>query len=46
MKVAILCGNHGTFCAGADLKAVSSGNNRNQIETDGVENAPMGPSRF
>lgn len=41
--VAILTGAAGTFCAGADLKAVASGNgNRMSLEGDG----PMGPSRM
>jgi enoyl-CoA hydratase len=43
LAVAILTGANGTFCAGADLKAVSSGRgNRVQQEGDG----PMGPSRM
>jgi enoyl-CoA hydratase len=42
-KVAILTGAEGTFCAGADLKAVSEGRgNRVAREGDG----PMGPSRM
>lgn len=42
--VAVLQGKYGTFCAGADLKAVASeaGSNRLQREGDG----PMGPSRM
>jgi enoyl-CoA hydratase len=42
--VAILHGEYGTFCAGADLKAVAteSGSNRLSPEGDG----PMGPSRM
>ncbi|MFK7976545.1 MAG: crotonase/enoyl-CoA hydratase family protein [Halioglobus sp.] len=42
--VAILQGKYGTFCAGADLKAVASeaGSNRLQAQGDG----PMGPSRM
>jgi enoyl-CoA hydratase len=43
LAVAILTGASGTFCAGADLKAVSQGRgNRVQQEGDG----PMGPSRM
>ena len=43
LSVAILTGANGTFCAGADLKAVSQGRgNRVQHEGDG----PMGPSRM
>jgi enoyl-CoA hydratase len=41
--VAVLTGAHGTFCAGADLKAISRGEgNRVTPEGDG----PMGPSRM
>ena len=42
-KVAILTGAEGTFCAGADLKAVSAGSG-NLLRTDG--DGPMGPSRM
>ncbi|MFO0723860.1 MAG: crotonase/enoyl-CoA hydratase family protein [Myxococcota bacterium] len=42
-KVAVLTGSGGTFCAGADLKAVARGDaNRLDREGDG----PMGPSRM
>ena len=44
-KVAVLHGEGGTFCAGADLKAVSEGrgsSNPTRREGDG----PMGPSRM
>lgn len=41
--VAILCGAEGTFCAGADLKAVSQGTG-NRVKTTG--NGPMGPTRM
>lgn len=41
--VAVLHGDHGTFCAGADLKAIARGEgNRLDAEGDG----PMGPSRM
>ncbi|MEQ8692091.1 MAG: crotonase/enoyl-CoA hydratase family protein [Pseudomonadales bacterium] len=41
--VAILTGAEGTFCAGADLKAVATGSgNRVQLDGDG----PMGPTRM
>ena len=41
--VGVLYGAHGTFCAGADLKAFAAGNpNRLEPEGDG----PMGPSRM
>jgi enoyl-CoA hydratase len=42
-KVAVLWGEHGTFCAGADLKAIASGT-PNRIAPDG--DGPMGPSRM
>lgn len=42
-RVAVLYGDHGTFCAGADLKAISEGT-PNRIEPDG--DGPMGPSRM
>jgi enoyl-CoA hydratase len=39
----VLYGDHGTFCAGADLKAIAEGRgNRTEPEGDG----PMGPSRM
>lgn len=42
-RVAVLHGRHGTFCAGADLKAVATGQG-NRVEPDG--DGPMGPSRM
>jgi enoyl-CoA hydratase len=44
MSVAVLTGAGGTFCAGADLKALSRGESVNRIEPDG--DGPMGPSRL
>jgi enoyl-CoA hydratase/carnithine racemase len=43
LAVAVLTGAGGTFCAGADLKAVASGQRR-KIGEDG--DGPMGPSRM
>ena len=45
-RVAVLWGDGGTFCAGADLKAVASGDpdRINRLETEG--DGPMGPSRM
>ena len=43
LAVAVLTGAGGTFCAGADLKAVSRGE-PNRVAPDG--DAPMGPSRM
>jgi len=42
-RVAILTGAGGSFCAGADLKAVGSGE-PNRVEPDG--DGPMGPTRM
>ena len=42
-RVAVLHGDHGTFCAGADLKAMVAGK-PNRIAPDG--DGPMGPSRM
>lgn len=42
-KVAILTGAGDTFCAGADLKAVSEGRG-NRVSTEG--DGPMGPTRL
>ncbi len=44
LAVAILCGEGGTFCAGADLKAVASGQGSNVMTATG--DGPMGPSRM
>jgi enoyl-CoA hydratase len=42
-KVAVLSGAEGTFCAGADLKAVATGRG-NRVLPDG--DGPMGPTRM
>ncbi|HEX3647007.1 MAG TPA: crotonase/enoyl-CoA hydratase family protein [Pseudonocardiaceae bacterium] len=42
-SVAVLYGEGGTFCAGADLKAVAAGR-PNRVEPDG--DGPMGPTRL
>lgn len=42
-RVAVLHGEHGTFCSGADLKALAEGA-PNRIASDG--DGPMGPSRM
>ncbi|MEE2767841.1 MAG: crotonase/enoyl-CoA hydratase family protein [Actinomycetota bacterium] len=46
LDVAVLTGADGTFCAGADLKAVASGQSppSNRVEIDGP--GPMGPTRL
>ena len=43
-SVAVLTGDHGTFCAGADLKAIVAGPARNRVAPDG--DGPMGPTRM
>ena len=44
-SVAVLHGRHGTFCAGADLKAMAAGAGRaNRVAADG--DGPMGPTRI
>jgi enoyl-CoA hydratase len=43
LKIAVLTGASGTFCAGADLKALVSGRG-NQLSEEG--NGPMGPTRL
>jgi enoyl-CoA hydratase/carnithine racemase len=42
--VAVLYGDYGHFCAGADLKAIASGAGSNALSPDG--DGPMGPSRM
>lgn len=42
-RVGVLYGDHGTFCAGADMKAIAAGQ-PNRLEPEG--DAPMGPSRM
>lgn len=42
--VAVFYGDHGTFCAGADLKSVAAGEDTNTLSETG--NGPMGPSRL
>ncbi len=42
-RVAVLCGANGTFCAGADLKAVAAGPKKRKIT---YGDGPMGPTRM
>ena len=42
-RVAVLAGAHGTFCSGADLKAIAAGEG-NRVEPDG--DGPLGPTRM
>ncbi len=43
--VAVLTGSGGTFCSGADLKAVGSGRG-NRVEAHPAADGPMGPTRM
>ena len=45
MSVAVLTGAGGTFCAGADLKAIGDGRG-NRVDRDVSIDGPMGPSRM
>jgi enoyl-CoA hydratase len=45
LSVAILTGSEGTFCAGADLKAIAD-NRGNRIVNDSQVPGPMGPTRM
>ncbi|MCF6320532.1 MAG: crotonase/enoyl-CoA hydratase family protein [Rhizobiaceae bacterium] len=47
LDIAILAGVGGTFCAGADLKALADGGDINPIMEGGINSlAPMGPTRL
>jgi len=46
LAVAVLHGAHGTFCAGADLKALGDPQRANAIEPHGTAAGPMGPTRM
>jgi enoyl-CoA hydratase len=45
LHVAVLYGLEGTFCAGADLKQIGSGNG-NRVERDMSLDGPLGPTRL
>lgn len=45
LSVAVLTGAGGTFCAGADLKAIGAGNG-NRVEADTTKPGPLGPTRL
>ena len=46
LRVAVLWGAGGTFCAGADLEAVGDPERRNEVDPEGGAPGPMGPSRM
>jgi len=46
LRVAILAGAGGNFCAGADLTAVGDPALRNELDPEGGGSGPMGPSRM
>ncbi len=45
-RVAVLWGDHGMFCAGADLTAVNDPARRHELDPEGGGDGPMGPSRM
>ena len=45
-KVAVLWGEGGVFCAGADLKSVNDPARAHEFDLDGGGDGPMGPSRI
>jgi enoyl-CoA hydratase len=46
LRVAVLWGAGGTFCAGADLTALGDDERRNEVEPTGTGPGPMGPTRM
>lgn len=46
LRVAVLTGAGGNFCAGADLGAVSDPDLRNELDPQGGGAGPMGPTRL
>jgi enoyl-CoA hydratase len=46
LRVAVLWGDHGTFCSGADLTAMADPDARNEIDPSGDGPGPMGPTRM
>jgi enoyl-CoA hydratase len=46
LRVAILAGAGGHFCAGADLAAVGNPDERNELDPEGGGSGPMGPTRM
>jgi len=46
LRIAVLWGAGGHFCAGADLTAVGDPGRRNELDPQGGGSGPMGPSRM
>lgn len=46
LKIAVLTGVGGQFCAGADLGAIGDPALRNELRADGGGSGPMGPTRM
>jgi enoyl-CoA hydratase len=46
LRVAVLTGTGGHFCAGADLAAVNDPAARNELDPEGKGSGPMGPTRM
>jgi enoyl-CoA hydratase len=46
LRVAVLTGAGGNFCAGADLAAVGDPARRNELDLQGGGSGPMGPTRM
>src|SRR6478735_10690702 len=46
LRVAILTGMGGHFCAGADLRAIGDPGLRNELDPEGGGSGPMGPTRM
>lgn len=45
-RVAVLWGDHGVFCSGADLSAVTDAERALELDAEGGGAGPMGPSRL
>jgi len=45
-RVAVLHGEHGVFCAGADLSAIGDPERRHELDPTGGGAGPMGPTRM
>jgi enoyl-CoA hydratase len=45
-RVAVLWGDHGVFCAGADLSALDDPERAHDLDPDGRGSGPMGPTRL